>query len=62
MTTAGAPVSVGTFVVLQFNNPQAVKEFKEAYEEGDSFDFGECEENDVKIVAEFEGVGQGVIV
>lgn len=59
--TSGAPVSVGKFVVIQMTD-EVYKQFKEAYDEGDVVDFSEVNEDDIKIVAEFDGIGLGVLV
>jgi hypothetical protein len=59
--TAGAPVSVGKFLVVQMT-PDAAEQFKQAVDEGDIFDLTVCDVDEVKIVAEFDGIGQGVIV
>jgi len=59
--TAGAPVSVGTFLVIQFTS-EAAENFKEALDGGGLLDFLEVDQDSIKVVAEFDGIGQGVIV
>lgn len=53
--------NIGKFVVIQMNE-DTLKGVKQALEEGDVVDFGALDDDDFKIVAEFDGVGQGSIV
>jgi hypothetical protein len=55
------PVKIGKFLVIQMTD-DAAEQFKTALEDGDMFDFSQVGDDDVNIVAEFEGVGQGEVV
>jgi hypothetical protein len=60
-TVARYPVTIGHFLVLQMTE-DTYKGFTQALEEGDVLDFSEIEEDDLKVVADFEGVGLGEVV